>query len=166
MLNSHKILIILVIIVIYITNSQSFTNSKSSKKEPFLQPGGSYCWNTINSQLQNECMGGNLYNSTCTTTLTSPNGIIINNDWNTLTPASEINAFLKSNYISDMSFNCNNTCTHPSGAIIAEYNWNTMSTLDADEFNQFLITNNAKNLSNCINLTIAKIESMNIPTAL
>jgi hypothetical protein len=62
-------------------------------------------------------MGGNIYNSTCST-----------------------------NNIGNQT--CNNTCT---GAKV-EYNWDTVSTLNTNEFNQFLTTNNAENLPNCTSM--------------
>lgn len=110
MVTSHKILIILVIliIVIFITNSQSSTNSKSSKKEPFLQPGGSYCWNTINSQLPFECMGGYNYNSSTNECNPPPGPKLPAYNWSALstyTP-SELDGFLYANRIPPNSPNC------------------------------------------------------------
>ena len=138
MLSLHKILIILVIFVIVI----SITNSKSPKKEPFLQPGDSYCWTGLNARIPNECMGGYNYKSDCTTVLSSsptdeyvlssPVDEIVITNWNTLTPSSKIQAFMEKNNFNSFNQKCNNACIPPEGTTTPEYNWHTMNNNGID----------------------------------
>jgi len=155
MLSSQKILIILVIFVIVI----SITNSKSPKKEPFLQQGESYCWTGLNARIPNECMGGYNYKSECTTVLSSsptdeyvlssPADEIVITNWNTLTPSSKIQAFMEKNNFNSFNQKCNNACIPPEGTTTPEYNWHKMNNNGIDD-TWHTMNNNGIDVSNRI----------------